>query len=99
MKPRPGYEALRRHRVTIPGASYFVTLCTHDRRCGLNSVAIAGRIRAELQDMENEGIVRLQAAVIMPDQLHVLIIVLGRLRIGQVIGRMKAKDPRSAPRK
>ncbi len=91
MKPPRGYESLRRYRVTIPGASYFFTLCTHDRVAGLNRNTPAAAIRAELTALERDATFVVQAAVIMPDHLHLLGIVTDQLTVGQIVGRLKAK--------
>lgn len=41
--------------------------------------------------MEDDGALVLQSAVVMPDHLHLLGIAPGRLAIGQIVGRLKAK--------
>lgn len=91
MKPPRGYEALRRYRITIEGASYFVTVCTHGRRTGLNDSAPASAIARELHFMATDGGVVPRAWVIMPDHMHLFIIATGDLTLGQVIGRLKTK--------
>lgn len=91
MKPARGYESLRRNRVTIPGASYFLTLCTQRRATGLNHPATATAIQEQILALERAATFVLQAAVIMPDHLHMLGIVTGPLTVGQVVGRLKAK--------
>jgi putative transposase len=91
VKPARGYESLRRSRVTIPGASYFLTLCTYNRTIGLDQPAIAGAIQEQILSLERDAAFVLQAAVIMPDHLHLLGIVPGPLNVGQIVGRLKAK--------
>lgn len=91
MKPPRGYESLRRYRVTIPDASYFLTLCTHDRAAGLNRPETAAAIKEQICALEGDAAFVLQAAVIMPDHLHLLGIVTGQLSVGQIVGRLKAK--------
>ena len=41
MNQPPGYGALRHHRASIIGATYFVTLCTRSRKLGLNKNQLA----------------------------------------------------------
>lgn len=41
--------------------------------------------------MVNDQTLLLRAAVIMPDHVHLLVVLTGRLTLGQVIGRLKAK--------
>lgn len=91
MKPPRGYASLRRYRTTIPGVSYFLTLCTRGRSAGLNRAEIAGAIREQIDALERDTALVLQAAVIMPDHLHLLGIVTGQLTVGQLVGRIKAK--------
>lgn len=91
VKPSRGYESLRHYRVTIPGASYFLTLCTHNRVAGLDSDAPAAAIRAEISALERDATFVVQAAVIMPDHLHLLGIVTDQLTVGQIVGRLKFK--------
>ncbi len=95
IKPRRGYESLRRFRTTIAGASYFVTLCTRNRLSGLNEDPIATAIVSELLSMEADGAVAPRAWVIMPDHLHCLMQTTSRLSLSQVIGRIKSKTRRA----
>jgi putative transposase len=81
---------LRRYRATM-GASYFVTLCTRERGLGLNRTIIATSINDQLIALERGGALTIPAAVIMPDHLHMLLLVGAKMTVGQVVGRMKAK--------
>ncbi len=67
-----GHEALRRGRWSVSGAEYFITLCTHDRRPGLTEPTVRSGVLAGLQGLEAEGAWRLNAAVVMPDHVHIL---------------------------
>lgn len=91
MKPPRGYEALRRNRATIVDASYFVTVCTRDRRCGLNEGEPAEAVERELTSMSKDCSIVSRAWVIMPDHLHLFLTATSRLTVGQAIGRLKAK--------
>ena len=95
MKPPRGYEALRRHRITVVDASYFVTMCTRDRQAGLNNGEPAEAIARELFSMEADRAVAPRAWVIMPDHLHLFLLATGKLTIGQAVGRLKAKTRRA----
>lgn len=75
----------------MAGASYFLTLCTRDRRLGLNQPAVADAIREQLQAFVTDGSLELRAWVVMPDHLHLFFRVTGRLEVGQIVGRLKAK--------
>ncbi|MBI4623496.1 MAG: hypothetical protein HY736_09810, partial [Verrucomicrobia bacterium] len=63
MKPPRGYEALRRHRITVVDVSYFVTMCTRDRQAGLNNGEPAEAIARELFSTEADGAVAPRAWV------------------------------------
>ncbi|HUR58912.1 MAG TPA: hypothetical protein VM029_14460 [Opitutaceae bacterium] len=72
MKPIRGYGALRRHRVSLPNARYFLTLCTRERKVGLTPDDLATDVNGEIVALERDGHWRLSCAVIMPDHIHVL---------------------------
>jgi len=95
MKPERGYEALRRHRWSQPGLSYFVTLCTAERTPGLADAGIASAIRTEVMACQADGHWRVRGAVIMPDHLHLLVVLTGTLSLGRVVARLKAKTRES----
>jgi putative transposase len=95
MDVKRGYQALRRKRVTIPGAVYFVTICIESRARGLTDPRVCSEIRKEIAVLETEHLLKLHAAVIMPDHLHVLFTATGVLSIGQLIGRLKFKTKSS----
>jgi len=92
MKPNRGYEALRRNRLSMPEATYFVTLCTHNRSPGLTSASVASALRAEILDIERAGYWTIRGAVIMPDHLHLLLTLRVRLPLGRTIARLKSKS-------
>src|SRR5688572_15521336 len=91
MKPPRGYEALRARRVSIPGASYFVTICTRGRQVGLARAAAAAAITNELSEMKTEKAFLPRAWVIMPEHVHLLFRLSDQLNLGQVSGRLKAR--------
>lgn len=94
MESGPGYEALRRGRHSLSASRYFLTLTTQARGTGLNSAAIAPVVRDAVGALEADGSWRVHAAVIMSDHIHVLITLGDRLKLGQAVGRFKAKTRR-----
>jgi putative transposase len=88
---RRGDEALRRHRISQSGTSYFLTLCSAQRREGLTHAHLPGFIRAELTAIEADGHWKLRAGVLMPDHLHLLVCLTGQLPLGRCVARLKAK--------
>ncbi len=91
MNPEPGYSALRKGRVSIPHAAYFVTLCEARRKKGLHHAAISHRIRGEIDRLNNDASIGLRAATIMPDHVHLFFRLGERLIFSQVMGRLKSK--------
>ena len=91
MHTGPGFEALRRGRVSQPGARYLVTLTTAFRRSGISSAPVAAALRQEIDALHSDHSWQLHGAVIMPDHLHILVTLLERLTLGQAIGRLKAR--------
>ena len=88
---RCGDESLRRGRWSESGATYFLTLCTRDRREGLTRPEIATALRSELSSCEYDRHCRVSAGVIMPDHLHLLVELTGALGLSRVVARVKAK--------
>ena len=90
-RPRVGYAALRSHRWSSPGARYFVTFCTADRRTGLHLPPILAGLQRECSAIEDFGGWVMRASVVMPDHVHLLLALGEKLSLGQVIARVKAK--------
>ena len=86
-----GHEALRRHRYSQAGFSYFLTLCTDGRKRTLDRPAVSTCIRTEISALESDGHWTVRAAVIMPDHLHLLIRLNAGLTLGQCVARLKTK--------
>lgn len=91
LDPTKGHAALRRGRFSAPGATYFLTLCTEARRAGLTATDVATSIHREIAAMEADGTWTNRCHVIMPDHLHVLIVLGDRLPLAHAIQRFKAK--------
>ena len=95
--PTKGHAALRRGRVSIAHANYFLSVCTDNRRAGLTTPALARAIAAEMQAIEADAARRLHCATVMPDHLHLLVTLGDQLTLGQTIGRLKAKTRVTLP--
>ena len=91
MKPHRGYQALRRYRWSNPGFTYFLTLCTANRVTGLTRDGVAAAIRNEIAACEADGYWRVRAGVIMPEHVHLLVVLAGDLTLGRIVARLKAK--------
>ncbi|WED65199.1 transposase [Synoicihabitans lomoniglobus] len=82
---------MRRNRVSISGATYFLTLCTNHRNRGLNTPTIAASIRAETGAIEHDRHWHVRGAVIMPDHLHLLAVITGSRSLSRTVARLKSK--------
>ena len=91
LDPTKGHAALRRGRFSSPGATYFLTLCTADKRVGLTTDSVPQAIHREIADMEADGTCTGRCHVIMPDHLHALIVLGERLSLARAVQRLKAK--------
>lgn len=94
MTPEPGkgYQALRDGRHSQDGSVYFVTFCSAQRLVGLTKDSVGSVILAEIQEMDAEAVWTLRCAVIMPDHLHLLFRLGGKLSLGKAIARLKSKS-------
>ena len=75
LTPRRGHEALRQGRWSLPGAEYFLTLCTKNRKHGLAEETTLVAILTEARRLNNEGIWQWRTLVVMPDHVHSLVVV------------------------
>jgi len=91
MPNRRGHEALRRHRVSTPGANYFLTLCCEPRTPVLTATGIVDDLRTEISAIEVACYWTVRGAVIMPDHLHLLVGLGEALPLGRVVARLKTK--------
>jgi putative transposase len=73
LTPGRGHEALRRGRWSAPGAEYFLSLCTHDRRPGLTEPSVASAVLARAHQLTTEGHWHLRTATVMSDHLHLFV--------------------------
>ena len=73
---------LRWGRVSLAGATYFVTFCTQARSPVLVHGETARRLVAALGRLQTDQDATILAATIMPDHVHLLFTLGGRLRLG-----------------
>ena len=83
-------NALRRGRCSQRGATYFMTFCVVDRKPVLIPDVAHGLV-AEAQQMVREGIWTLRCITVMPDHVHLLIILGAYLTLAQSVTRLKVK--------
>ncbi|MFA6290054.1 MAG: transposase [Opitutaceae bacterium] len=93
--PPIGHAALRHGRISMPGADYFLTLCTDQKQPGLTQPHVAQRIMDELQTMQTDTTCDVRCLTVMPDHLHLLLTLGTRLSLAKAINRLKAKTSAS----
>jgi REP element-mobilizing transposase RayT len=81
---------LRRGRLSISHARYFVTLNTKNRVPGLSEPHLIEHIRQLLREMHQVRDIELHCATIMPDHLHLLFTIGTRLSLSQVVRKLKS---------
>ena len=87
---------LRRGRVSIPDAHYFITLVTANRQSGLTSAENGAGLLETCRSQYRDGDYNLLMATLMPDHLHLLLTLGKRLTLSQVIGKFKSLSPLEA---
>ena len=88
---RGGHEALRRGRNSCPQAEYFLTLCTRDRRRGLEGSELTAEILLAAHRLESEAIWMVRTATVMPDHLHLLINLGERVNLAGAVRMFKGR--------
>ncbi len=83
-------DALRKGRTSEPFARYFVTWCVASRRPVLASSILQRAFRNETAALEAAKDIILLACCVMPDHVHLLLELGGRLSLSQVVGRLKS---------
>jgi putative transposase len=81
-------NALRRGRVSIPNANYFITFNVEGRQPVLIPEA-ANEILATARRLEREGVWRSRCLTVMPDHAHLFFTLGDRLTLSQSIARLK----------
>ncbi|MEM0966309.1 MAG: transposase [Verrucomicrobiota bacterium] len=87
-------KRLRKGRLSTAGSRYFLTLVAHHRKSGLDHPQILSRIREVLFLMQKEGDFDLLCGTVMPDHLHLLVLLQDRLSLSQCVQKLKTKTRR-----
>ncbi|MEM9158141.1 MAG: transposase [Verrucomicrobiota bacterium] len=91
MPKAKGYHRLRKHRISAAGCQYFLTLCTAGKARGLACNQIFDTSLAVFSKIESESKGALNAQVIMPDHLHLLITLQGSTTLSQFVASYKGR--------
>ena len=89
MKPLKGSHSLRKGRTSIKNQHYLITTAVHKRRPVLNRPEAAQIILSSLHWLESQKRIILDAAVVMPDHLH-LVAALRQGSLSQLMRSLKS---------
>jgi REP element-mobilizing transposase RayT len=85
-----GADKLRRGRISIPFARYFITLCVRNRIPKLTAENIPDKLADALRQLHTEHDIELICATTMPDHFHILYRLGKRLKLGQIQAKLKS---------
>lgn len=85
-----GPNALRRGRMSLAYADYFVTVCVQSRRAALVP-DVAHALLTEAQRIATDGHWVLRSLTVMPDHVHILFTLGSGLSLAQAVARFKSK--------
>jgi REP element-mobilizing transposase RayT len=80
-----GLSRLRQHRINIPGARYFITCVTKNRKTGLAHDTLWAALLALCKSSEANFL----AIVCMPDHLHTLFVLPQNRSAGEIVRTLK----------
>ena len=80
---------LRKGRISLPGARYFLTCSTVRPQTRLTDAACAKPILDTPHRLEQDTDMALFCATVMPDHLHILLTLSGGLSISRLIAKLK----------
>ena len=92
MKPERGHAQLRKGRYSKPHASYFLTICTHERRMGLACDALFENVLKINIQMDAEDAWFLRVLTLMPDHLHAVIRLGSQEKLSGSIRKFKGRS-------
>lgn len=90
MTDKPGSQALRRGRVSLPQHAYHLRFATRDRHPVFADFWLGRSVAACLHDADLVGDAQMLAWVLMPDHLHWLIQLGDEPALDQLVRRFKA---------
>ena len=85
----PGHKALRRGRKSLPGWTYLLTLCTAEREELLTRAGVPEILLVSLRWMDGQDDTDIDAYVIMPDHLHILVKIRGDTGLKGLVASFK----------
>ena len=95
--PRRRTPDLLKGRVSIPGARYFITVCLQRPGGDLTAPSLARDLTELITALFAPPDAALLCATIMPDHVHLLLVLGPRLSLAQLVARFKAQSRRILP--
>jgi putative transposase len=90
-------ENLVHGRISAAGGCYFLTWCTRNRTKALVAPGVHATTRAAIAGLETSHDGTVLAATIMPDHVHLLLMLGERLTVSQIVAKTKAAVSRAHP--
>jgi putative transposase len=90
----PGYNALRRGRLSQRGQYYMVTTVTENRKPVFKEFFIGRIVVKEMMGLQLEGFVESLAWVLMPDHLHWLLVLGKQKPLSELVKLLKGRTAR-----
>ena len=97
-KNRPGHQALRKGRVSLPNQLYPITTATLDRQYFFNEFYAGCAAARCFENNDILGDARMLAWVLMPDHAHWLVGLGNQDNLSLVVNRLKSSSARLANR-
>jgi REP element-mobilizing transposase RayT len=94
--PKRRTAELRKGRVSLPGARYFISACTANRRPAFSSPRVAAIARNSILRLAEDRDVEWLAATVMPNHLHLLFALGCRLSLDRTLAKLKGVISRNA---
>lgn len=89
--PDSGYAALRRFRHSAPQTEYFLTFNLRERDGSARLHDLRDGVFAEAFRLESAGHWLVRTMVVMPDHLHLLVVLLGDCELSKVIRSLRGR--------
>ena len=82
-------ELLRKGRLSIPYARYFLTLTAKDRKKGLNESYITKSLITTWREIHQSKDLEFHCGTVMPDHIHLLFTLGQRITLPQIVSKLK----------
>ena len=81
---------LQKGRISLPYARYFITCASKRPQKRMTETIPALTIKNAIKRLQESGDITLLCGIIMPDHVHLLVVLKDKLSIGQVVGKFKS---------